>query len=97
MINTLSIFYSKGKEVIQMKEIIPSKNYYLKFLVMILILNFLSACNVIPPTKPIINSFLASPPTITEGSSSILSWAITDATSATIDHGIGNVAATTGT
>jgi hypothetical protein len=43
---------------------------------------------------PIINSFLANPPTITEGESSTLSWSVTDATSVTIDNAIGSVALT---
>ena len=41
---------------------------------------------------PIINSFLANPTGITVGDSSNLSWSVTDATSVTIDNGIGSVA-----
>ena len=43
---------------------------------------------------PIINFFSALPSTITEGESSTLSWSVTDATSVTIDNGIGSVALT---
>ena len=46
------------------------------------------------PTAPIINSFLVNPTTITVGESSTLSWSVTDATSVTIDNGIGSVALT---
>ena len=43
-----------------------------------------------PPT---VTSFGASPASITSGQSSTLSWAVSNATSVTIDQGIGNVAA----
>ncbi len=46
---------------------------------------------VIPPAQ--INSFTASPPTITVGDSTILSWSVTNATSVSIDQGIGTVQA----
>jgi len=42
------------------------------------------------PSVPIINSFSAAPSTITVGESTILSWSVTDATSVTIDQGIGS-------
>jgi len=41
---------------------------------------------------PVINSFSAEPPEIAAGESSTLSWAVTGATSVTIDQGIGSVA-----
>lgn len=45
------------------------------------------------PGPPVIASFTANPSTITAGQSSTLSWgAVTNATSATIDQGIGGVA-----
>ncbi len=45
------------------------------------------------PGPPVIASFSASPNPITAGSSTTLSWgAVTNATSAVIDHGIGGVA-----
>ena len=43
------------------------------------------------PTAPTINSFTASPASVTAGSSSVLSWTTSNATSASIDHGIGGV------
>ena len=43
----------------------------------------------VPPPK--INSFTANPVTIDPGGSSTLSWSITNATSASIDHGVGSV------
>ena len=50
---------------------------------------FIGGCS---GTSPIINSFLANPPTINEGESSTLNWSVTDADTVTIDHGIGAVA-----
>lgn len=45
------------------------------------------------PGPPVISSFNASPNPINAGSSTTLSWgAVTNATSATIDHGIGGIA-----
>jgi len=46
-----------------------------------------------PPTYglPVINYFTASPSEIYAGSSTILSWDVTNATSASIDHGVGTV------
>jgi hypothetical protein len=41
---------------------------------------------------PVISSFSASPASIAAGASSTLSWAVTRATTASIDQGIGNVA-----
>lgn len=43
---------------------------------------------------PVISSFTADPPTIAQGQKSTLRWGVvTNATSVSIDHGIGNVAA----
>jgi hypothetical protein len=48
--------------------------------------------NAAPPTAPAIGSFGASPSSITSGQSSRLSWSgITNATSCSIDNGVGNV------
>ena len=59
------------------------------FLVLIsLMLSLIADCA--GPSVPIINSFSAVPSTITEGESTILSWSVTDATSVTIDPGIGS-------
>jgi hypothetical protein len=41
---------------------------------------------------PVINSFDASPGSITSGESSTLSWSVSDATAVSMDQGIGNVA-----
>jgi len=43
---------------------------------------------------PVINSFDANPETITSGEPSTLSWSVSDATTASIDQGIGSVALT---
>jgi hypothetical protein len=56
------------------------------------VLVFIAGCSGTPPAVPIINAFSASPTTITVGDSSTLSWSVTDATSVTIDHGVGTVA-----
>lgn len=48
-----------------------------------------------PPTPaglPVVNSFTASPPVISAGGSSILSWNVSNATSVTIDPGVGTFA-----
>ncbi len=48
-----------------------------------------------PPTPaglPVVNSFTASPPSITAGSSATLSWNVSNATSVTIDPGVGTFA-----
>jgi hypothetical protein len=47
-----------------------------------------------PPTPtgpPVINSFIASPNNISYGASTSLSWSVSDATSVTIDNGVGAV------
>lgn len=72
-----------------MKKLIP---------LMLLAVMFTAGCdlagiNLTPTTQSaIINSFGASPPSIAAGESSTLSWAVTGATTASIDQGIGNVA-----
>lgn len=53
--------------------------------------------NTIPPetaqiNPPVVNSFSASPGSIETGQSSTLSWSVSNATSVTIDQGIGGVA-----
>jgi len=58
----------------------------------IAVLVFIAGCSGTPPAVPIINSFLANPTTITVGESSTLSWSVADATSVTIDNGVGTVA-----
>ncbi|MBM3118089.1 MAG: hypothetical protein FJ006_00800 [Chloroflexi bacterium] len=44
------------------------------------------------PSLPVVNSFTASPPSITVGGSATLSWNVSNATSVTIDQGVGVVA-----
>ena len=47
-----------------------------------------------PPTptgQPVVNSFIASPSTISYGGSTTLSWSVTNATLVTIDNGVGAV------
>ena len=49
---------------------------------------------VVPPPEPcVIDSFSANPSSIPAGGSSALSWSISDATSASIDPGVGAIAA----
>lgn len=45
-----------------------------------------------PPSLPVIDYFTASPPIISVGGSSLLRWSASNATSVTIDNGIGPVA-----
>jgi hypothetical protein len=45
-----------------------------------------------PSGIPVINTFIASPPSISPGGSTTISWDITGAATATIDQGIGDVA-----
>jgi len=65
---------------------------YFSLFFVIAVLVFIAGCSGTPPAVPLINSFSASPTTITAGESSTLSWSVTDATSVTIDHGVGTVA-----
>jgi hypothetical protein len=45
------------------------------------------------PNMPVINSFLASPPVVVKGSSTTLSWNVSNADTVQIDQGIGTIAA----
>jgi hypothetical protein len=74
-----------------MKGIIKKNRPYFSFLVSLLLLIFLSACGGVTPTTPIINSFTASSTSITEGEVVTLSWAVTNATTLSINQGIGAV------
>ena len=65
---------------------------YFSLFFMLIVIVFIAGCNGTPPTAPIINSFLPNPSIITVGDSATLSWSVTDATSVTIDHGVGTVA-----
>jgi uncharacterized repeat protein (TIGR02543 family) len=69
------------------------KHDYLKFLLIILIVLFMTGCgtsNITTPSKPVVNSFTASPLTIASGESSTLAWSVSDATSVSIDQGVGS-------
>ncbi|MFA5400688.1 MAG: Ada metal-binding domain-containing protein [Dehalococcoidia bacterium] len=44
-------------------------------------------------SAPTVNSFTASPTTVSSGSSSVLSWSVSNATALIIDQGIGSVSA----
>jgi uncharacterized repeat protein (TIGR02543 family) len=72
------------------KKINYFKLFSLFFAIAVLVL--ITGCSGTPPSVPIINSFSAAPSTITVGESSTLSWSVTDATTVTIDHGVGTVA-----
>jgi len=66
---------------------------YLKFLLIILVLIFMTGCGastITTPSKPVINSFTASPLTIAAGESSTLAWSVSDATSVSINQGVGS-------
>jgi hypothetical protein len=65
---------------------------YFSLFFAIVVLVFITGCSGTPPSVPIINSFSALSPTIVIGESSTLSWSVTDATSVTIDNGVGTVA-----
>ena len=81
-----------------MKGIMRDYNFYVKFFLMILLLTFISACNGVTTTSPVINSFTADVTTIIEGESATLSWQVTDATSINISPTVGDVSTTpTGT
>lgn len=75
-----------------MKGILKDYKKYLMLFFIIISLIFLSGCNGITPTSPIINSFSANVYILDEGDSAILSWAVVDATTVSIDQGIGSVA-----
>jgi hypothetical protein len=92
MILLLLIPNLKERRSIQMKGIIENCRYYFKFFLIILLFTVLSGCNGVTPTSPIINSFTADSTIIDEGDSVTLSWTVTDATTVTINQGIGSIA-----
>ena len=73
-----------------MKVILKVKKYLILFFTIILFA-VLSACDGVTPTTPIVNSFTASSTSITEGEVVTLSWAVTNATTVSIDQGTGAV------
>ncbi len=70
------------------------RTYFKYFSLFFILIAFvlITGCSGSPGAVPIINSFSADSPSITEGESSVLSWSVTDATTVTIDNGVGNVA-----
>jgi hypothetical protein len=65
------------------------------FIALVLALPLLmGSCTVLPfGGVPTINSFTASPTTISEGSSSELGWSVSNATALIVDQGIGSISA----
>ena len=80
----------KGDKKMKSRKITYFKYFSLFFILIALI--SITGCNGTPPSVPIINSFSALSPTIIIGESSTLSWSVTDATTVTIDQGLGTVA-----
>jgi hypothetical protein len=74
-----------------MKKLVP---------LFLLVLLFITGCDLSGLTvtttsqQPVVNSFSASPSSISAGESSTLNWTVTGATTVSIDQGIGNVALT---
>jgi hypothetical protein len=79
-----------------MKGIPKVNKKYLLMFFLIISITFLSGCGGVTPTEPIINSFTADSTTIDEGESVTLSWVVTDATTASINQGIGTVTVPSG-
>jgi parallel beta-helix repeat protein len=78
-----------------MKRILKeNKNCYI-LLFLIILSAFLTSCGGVTPTGPTISSFTADSTSITEGESVTLSW-VTDATTVSINQGIGTVTAPSG-
>lgn len=77
------------------KKMKNRKRTYFKYFSLFFVLTalvFITGCSGTPPSVPIINSLSAIPSTINAGESSTLSWSVTDATTVTIDNGVGTVA-----
>lgn len=74
-----------------MKGILKGKQEYFGLFFILIFLFLLSGCGGITPSGPAISSFTASPPNITAGDSSTLSWSVTDADTLSINQGIGIV------
>lgn len=81
-----------------MRENSRNYSFYFKMFLIILLSIVLSSCDGITTTEPNIISFIASPPDITAGESSTLSWSVTGAESINISPTVGDVSSTpTGT
>jgi len=74
-----------------MKKILKYKKIAIVFFIMVVFSLLFYACGGVTPASPTVSSFAANPSSITEGDSSALSWAVTDADSVTINQGIGTV------
>lgn len=77
-----------------MQGIIKLFKSFPRILFIFLLFTVISACNGVTPTSPTINSFTASPPSITSGESSTLNWSVTDADTLSLNQGIGTVTGT---
>ena len=75
-----------------MKRNLNYKKFIIVFFIMVIFSLLLYACGGVTPASPTINSFNADPASITEGGNSTLSWAVPDATTVSINQGIGTVA-----
>src|SRR6056297_2232828 len=77
------------------KKTIKRRTFLDYFLVLFFLVSmlFLSGCDGggITPIFPNINSFVANPPSISEGNSATISWSVSNANSVYIDQGIGQV------
>ena len=67
-------------------RILEEKKYPILIFISLFFL-FLSACNGITSTSPLINSFTANPPGIAAGESATLSWNVTDADNVILNPG----------
>lgn len=65
------------------------KRFIFIFLVLLIVL--ISACDEQGEDTPVINSFSANPASVSEGDSVTLSWDVSNASSVSIDNGVGNV------
>lgn len=84
------IYTEKGDKKMKSRKRTYFKYFSLFFILIAFIL--IVGCTGTPPSVPIISSFSADSPSVTVGEFSTLSWNVTDATSVTIDNGVGTVA-----
>lgn len=75
------------------------KGFLIGLVILGLVAGFACKSSTTPPAKelPTINSFTATPSTIDRGASSTLAWDVSDASSVSINQGIGSVSTKTGT
>lgn len=74
-----------------MKKILNYKKFAIVFFIMVVFSLLFYACGGVTPASPTVSSFAANPASITEGNNSTLSWTVTDATTVSINQGIGTV------